>query len=64
MDGGMEGWRRRSGSSVADLGPGSAADREMEQDGGVMNARSGLPRLMLSVQTPGGTQGGRAHAHV
>lgn len=60
----MEGLNRWNGSSVPDLGRGSAADREMKQDAGVMNAHLCLPRLMLSVQTPGGMRAVRARARV
>lgn len=58
----MEGLKRWNSSSVPDPGRGSAADGEMKQDAGVMNAHLCLPRLMLSVQTPGGMQGVCARA--
>lgn len=60
----MEGLNRWNSSSVPDPGRGSAADGEMKQDAGVMNAHLCLPRLMLSVQTPGGMQGACTRAHV
>lgn len=47
---GLNGW---NGFAVPDLCRGSASDREMKQDAGLMNAHFCLPRLMLPVQTPG-----------
>lgn len=53
----MEGLKGWNGLAVPDLCRGSAADREMKQDAGLMNAHLCLPRLMLPVQTPGGNVG-------